>query len=78
MYLGNVTKQEKRYGTRWHVYFGDVPYCLGVVDQEYQRFECDSCGQVFDCLSLDGSLPSEPFFCNCQRLIAIASPLVQA
>jgi hypothetical protein len=75
MYLGTISKPQKRYATRWHEYLGDQSYCVGVVDTAYQRFQCESCGRVSDCLDIDGTLPSEPFFCECQRLIAIASPL---
>jgi hypothetical protein len=67
-YLGTVLIDQKQYSERWIEGLGVQSYCLGTRKVEREQYACDHCGYVATVIGK----ASEPFFCNCQRLISIA------
>lgn len=70
MFLGDEIERIPQWGERWESGpFGGrtVTYRAGTTTRTLHAYQCEACGRVFRVLTR----PTEPFFCDCQRLIGI-------
>lgn len=75
MHIGQTTRMIPNWQERWIPSpFGRggrmESYKAGMRPQILERYECDHCHSIHDVIGV----ASEPFYCDCQKLISIETP----